>query len=488
MITAVIPFSTTESFAVNCRLFSGLPGIERILVVHSGAFRPSDAMLSGIEAGSYLSGPAWNRIIEEAGTDYILAVLDCSRIDLPPASLVRLVETAELTGAGLVFSDYHEIVKGQRKERPLIDYREGSIRDGFDFGKMVLIRTETAKSSLARHGAIPDGRHCGFYDLRLKIAADRLPYHAEEALYTAAGNGGMTDRETHFSYVDPSNREVQEEMERAATEHLRRIGAWLEPSFQPVPADDSAYPVEASVIIPVRNRARTIAEAVKSALGQKTEFPFNVIVVDNYSSDGTTAILDGLVKKNRRLVHLIPGRFDLGIGGCWNEAVFSEHCGRHAVQLDSDDLYSSDNSLSELVNAFPAGDCGMVIGSYLLVDGAMNEIPPGLIDHREWTDENGRNNALRVNGLGAPRAFRTCLLRERGFLNVSYGEDYEMGLRLSRRYRVGRIYENLYLCRRWEGNTDADLTTATKNRYDLFKDNIRTLEIAARREMNKGHG
>jgi hypothetical protein len=488
MITAVLPFSPHESFAANCRIFSGLPGIGRILVVHSGAYRPTGAVFSGIEAGSYLSGSAWNRIIQGAEADYILAVIDSSRIDLPPAGLERLIEIAGLTGAGMVYAEYHEIVKGQRREHPLIDCRAGSIRDGFDFGKIVLIRTSSARSALARYGEIPEAVHSGFYDLRLKISTDDLPFHAEEALYTADAGEAGPFREPHFAYVDPSNRDVQKEMEDAATAHLRRIGAWLDARFEAVPPDHAAYPVEASVVIPVRNRAKTIAEAVRSALDQKTKFAFNVIVVDNYSTDGTTAVLDTLAKKYPRLIHLIPGRFDLGIGGCWNEAVFSEQCGKYAVQLDSDDLYSSENSLARMVEAFRDNDCGMVIGSYLLVDRGMNEIPPGLIDHREWTDENGRNNALRINGLGAPRGFRTRLLRERGFLNVSYGEDYEMVLRLSRRYRIGRIYDNLYLCRRWEGNTDADLPPATKNRYDLFKDKIRTLEILARRKMNKAMG
>jgi glycosyltransferase involved in cell wall biosynthesis len=273
-------------------------------------------------------------------------------------------------------------------------------------------------------------------------------------------------------------------MEAAATAHLKRIGAWLAPVFRDVPPSNRPFPAEASVVIPVRNRTETVADAVKSALAQRTDFPFNVIVVDNHSTDGTTAILKDLAGRNHALKHIIPVRQDLSIGGCWNEAVFSEACGRYAVQLDSDDLYSSEDALQRLVVILRRENCAMVVGSYTIVDGNLREIPPGLIDHREWTDANGRNNALRINGLGAPRGFNTEILRQTGFPNVGYGEDYAVALRLSREYRVGRIYDSLYLCRRWEGNTDAALSVEQANRNDAYKDRLRTIEIRARRKMN----
>jgi glycosyltransferase involved in cell wall biosynthesis len=246
--------------------------------------------------------------------------------------------------------------------------------------------------------------------------------------------------------------------------------------------------VEASVITPVRNRKETIAEAVKSALSQQTDFSFNVLVVDNHSTDGTTAILSDLAKRFSNLKHIVPKRTDLGIGGCWNEALNSEACGRYAVQLDSDDLYSSPHTLQKMVDRLRQSRYAMVIGSYTLVNSGLEEISPGLIDHREWTDDNGHNNALRINGLGAPRAFDTALMRGIGFLNVSYGEDYAAALRICREYRIGRIYESLYLCRRWSGNSDAELSIEDANRNNAFKDKIRTDEILARQKIAKRRG
>jgi glycosyltransferase involved in cell wall biosynthesis len=289
-----------------------------------------------------------------------------------------------------------------------------------------------------------------------------------------------------FAYVDPHNEAVQKEMETVFTDYLKKIGAYLRPNFKEVEQTPASFPVEASVVIPVRNRKETIAEAVKSALLQETDFPFNVVVVDNQSADGTTVILSDLVRQYHRLKHIIPKRADLGIGGCWNEALRHKACGRYTVQLDSDDLYSSHRTLQKMVDMLRQGNYAMVIGSYTLVDSRLEEIPPGLIDHHEWTDENGHNNALRINGLGAPRAFHTGLMRKIGFLNVSYGEDYAAALRISREYRIGRIYVSLYLCRRWSGNTDATLSIEEANRNNAFKDKIRTIEILDRQKMNQG--
>jgi len=323
------------------------------------------------------------------------------------------------------------------------------------------------------------------YDLRLRISESRPIVRIPEPLYQALVTDARPSGQKQFDYVDPRNREYQIEMERLATEHLKRIGAYLEPQFDPVPVAREKFPVKASVVIPVRNRERTVLEAIRSAAGQKTDFDFNVIVVDNHSTDKTTEILRDV--HDPHLIHIIPQRHDLGIGGCWNEAIYSEHCGQYAVQLDSDDLYINDGVLARIVGELERGPHAMVVGSYTIVDFSLKEIPPGLIDHSEWTRENGRNNALRINGLGAPRAFDTAVLRRiGGFPNVSYGEDYAVALRMSRHFEIGRIYESVYLCRRWEGNTDSALPLETTNRYDAYKDWLRTVEIAARRSRNSG--
>jgi len=332
----------------------------------------------------------------------------------------------------------------------------------------------------------PGVKFAGLYDLRLKVSIDHPVYHLQKPLYTMIEEDKPSGGENIFAYVDPRNKAVQKEMETVFTDYLKKIGAYLPPNFKEVEQTPASFPVEASVVIPVRNREETIAEAVKSALLQETDFPFNVIVVDNHSTDGTTVILSDLVRQYHRLKHIIPKRADLGIGGCWNEALWHKACGCYAVQLDSDDLYSSHRTLQKMVDMLRQGNYAMVIGSYTLVDSRLEEIPPGLIDHREWTDENGHNNALRINGLGAPRAFNTGLMRNIEFLNVSYGEDYAAALRISREYRIGRIYESLYLCRRWSGNTDAALSIEEANRNNAFKDKIRTIEILDRQKMNQG--
>ena len=387
-------------------------------------------------------------------------------IDPTPGMFDRMAQVMRETGAGLVYSD--------AAGAPRIDYQLGSIRDNFDFGPVIALSTPKARQA----GIASDLKWGALYDVRLRLSANHAIIRIPEPLYSASVNDTRPTGEKQFDYVDPRNRDYQIEMEQIATEHLKRIGAWLEPHFAQVATADRTFPVKASVIIPVRNRERTIGDAVRSALSQRTDFAFNVIVVDNHSTDRTTEILRGI--GDTRVRHLIPARGDLGIGGCWNEAIQSPDCGQYAVQLDSDDLYIDDGTLRRIVGELEAGPYAMVVGSYTMVDFSLREIPPGLIDHREWSRENGRNNALRINGLGAPRAFNTSILRGIGFPNVSYGEDYAVALRISREYEIGRIYESLYLCRRWEGNSDSALPREVANRYDSYKDWLRTIELQAR--------
>jgi glycosyltransferase involved in cell wall biosynthesis len=399
----------------------------------------------------------------------------------------RILEVTESKKAGLVYSDFFDENKHGKTRHPLIDYKTGSVRDDFDFGAMMLFSVPAIRKALKKYGFIPNVQFAGLYDLRLKLSIDHSVYHLPEPLYSVTGTAKPSASEKIFEYVNPLNRTLQEEMETVFTDYLKKIGAYLPShSLREVGQTLEPFPMEASVVIPVRNRKETITEAVKSALSQETDFPFNIIVVDNHSKDGTTAILSDLSRRYAALRHIIPKRTDLGIGGCWNEALRHEACGRYGVQLDSDDLYSSHQTLQKIVDRLRQGPYAMVVGSYTLVNSRLEEIPPGLIDHREWTDENGHNNALRINGLGAPRAFDTSLIRKIGFRNVSYGEDYAAVLRICREYRIGRIYENLYLCRRWSGNTDAALSIEESNRNDAFKDRIRTAEILARKKINLG--
>ncbi len=472
------------------------PLVRGALLLCPGEACPCPPRCDALAVDSPTSGRMWNELLARVKTPYLLYFPDPGDVRPDPRGPGRLVETAESTGAGMVYADYGEIRGGVLQECRVNDCQPGSLRDDFDFGPMVLLSVSAARRSLKKHGPVPPYRWAGWCDLRLRLSAGHSLFHLPERLCVVeeengrAPEGGKRTDPDHFAYCDPGNRALQEELEKAATEHLKRIGAWLAPGFKPLPPSIQSFPCEASVVIPVRNRVRTVGDAVESALAQEADFPFNVMVVDNHSTDGTTDLLRGLARRHASLNHIIPRRRDLTIGGCWNEAVFSERCGRYSVQLDSDDLYRGREALRRLVDLMRRDGCAMAVGSYTLVDENLREIPPGLIDHREWTDENGRNNALRINGLGAPRAFATELLRRIGFPNVGYGEDYAVALRLSREYRIGRIYESLYLCRRWGGNTDAALSREQKNRHDAYKDRLRTIEIHARRRMNgvKGWG
>lgn len=443
-----------------------------------------------IKVDSIFSGAAVRALLETWKTDYLLLVLPGGAVELGARALERFLQVAEDSGAGWLYSDFRQRNGDEVSDHPLIDYQLGSIRDNFDFGSVVLLSRKVVDASLHHHGEIPESLSWGgLYDLRLKLSIDAGILRIPEPLYTRTIVDARATGEKLFDYVDPRKRDYQIEMEQLATAHLQRLGAWLEPDFDAVPESSEQFPVKASVIIPVRNRVKTITDAVRSALAQRTDFEFNVIVVDNHSTDGTTDTLRELAAENPKLIHLTPTRTDLGIGGCWNEAVYSERCGRFAVQLDSDDIYSGEQTLARVVAEFEAArsegkSYAMVIGSYTIVDFDLNELPPGLIDHREWTRDNGRNNALRINGLGAPRAFDVTVLRQIGLPNTSYGEDYAVALRLSRKFEVGRIYDSLYYARRWSGNSDSALPLPTANRYDIYKDRLRTLEILARQQFN----
>jgi len=483
-ITVVLPFDHQQHFARTLQQFTQSHAVEKIYVVHAGGFKDGGPKCEGIRSSAFGDGKTVGRILSNTVTDHLFVVSQPNAVELGQGALERLTSVATETGAGIVYSDYYSIRDGKKADHPVIDYQPGSVRDGFDFGPLFLLSCKPTRYAITKYGLPPDVRWAGWYDLRLKISIDAAIFHLQEFLYSKNELDRRSSGERQFDYVDPRNASVQKEMEDVFTQYLKNIDAYLHPQFETVPKPEDSFPVEASVIIPVRNRARTIADAVKSALQQRTDFPFNVIVVENHSTDETTNVVQQLSIQDKRVVRIVPDRLDLGIGGCWNEAILSTHCGRFAVQLDSDDLYAGNSTLQSVVDMFRSDDYGAVIGSYKLVNMDLKEIPPGLIDHREWTPDNGRNNALRINGLGAPRAFCTHIVRQIRFPNVSYGEDYAVGLAVARRYKIGRIYDPIYLCRRWEGNTDAALAIEQSNRNDVYKDRIRTIEILARQKLN----
>ena len=421
-------------------------------------------------------------IAAETNTDYALVYTKTTTLELGYLALERLLQIAQDTEAGMVYADHFQVKGDEQVKAPVIDYQKGSLRDDFDFGSVLFFNAKALKESVSR--MTESYLHAGLYDLRLKLSQLYALVHANEYLYSEVEEDNRKSGEKQFDYVDPRNRDRQFEMEKACTQHLKEIGGYLEPNFKDIDFNQGDFEVEASVIIPVRNRAATISAAIESVLKQQTSFKFNIIIIDNHSTDGTTEAIDAF-KADERVVHLVPERNDLGIGGCWNYGVNDARCGKFAVQLDSDDLYKDEHTLQTIVNAFYEQKCAMVIGSYMMTDFDLNELPPGVIDHKEWTPDNGRNNALRINGLGAPRAFYTPVLRAIGLPNTSYGEDYAMGLNISRQYQIGRIYDVLYLCRRWGGNSDAALSIEKVNANNLYKDRIRTWELEARIAANK---
>ena len=432
-----------------------------------------------IAVKDYTSTETFLQIAQYADSEYTLLYTKTSPLELGHRALERMTDfvTPEV---GMVYADFYEWKGGELKAHPVIDYQLGSVRDDFDFGSLLLFSSRYLKGGIhAMKEKDIRYQYAALYATRLFIAREGKIVHINEYLYTEVEEDLRKSGEKQFDYVNPRNREVQIEMEKAFTLYLKDIHAHLKPKFKNPDLKSGHFDVEASVIIPVKNRVRTIKDAIDSVLNQETNFPFNLLIVDNHSNDGTSEAIETYTS-NPKVIHILPERNDLGIGGCWDLAVNRPECGRFAVQLDSDDIYSGPDTLQRIVDAFYEQNCAMLVGSYRITDFNLNTLPPGLIDHREWTDDNGRNNALRINGLGAPRAFFTPILREIGVPNVSYGEDYALGLAFSRTYRIGRIYDELYLCRRWEGNSDAALSIERINRNNFYKDSLRTREILLR--------
>ncbi|MGB8319227.1 MAG: glycosyltransferase family 2 protein [Ignavibacteriaceae bacterium] len=477
MITAVIPYFESSSLKNTISNLKSNDLITEIFILTKNEIKAEIHGCKIIKTGNFFSSETLKKISEKLKTKYFLFLTENSTIEFSQFGLERFFNLAESTGAGILYSDYMEKSTAV-KLHPVTDYQPGSIRDDFQFGPLLFLETEAFKKHLSSNY-----NYSGLYDVRLNVSISYKILRIPEYLYNSIKPELKKTREKQFDYVDPQNSERQLEMESAASEHLKKIGAYLKPEFQKIDLKKDVFKNEASIIIPVKNRVNTIKDAVESALRQETNFAFNIIVVDNYSNDGTTDILKEYADTNEKIIHIIPARKDLAIGGCWNEAVNHTECGQFALQLDSDDLYLK-NTVQKIVDTFNKDKCAAVIGSYKLTDFNQNEIPPGIIDHKEWTEENGRNNALRINGFGAPRAFYTPLLRQTRIPNVSYGEDYALCLEISRKYKLARIFEPVYLCRRWEGNTDSSLSVEKENANNFYKDKIRTFEILARKKLN----
>lgn len=436
-----------------------------------------------IHIDSLTSTATIKKIAALATDKYSLIYTKESTLVLGMFALERMVKIANDTCAVMIYANHFQIAQGLKKQSPVITYQKGSLRDDFNFGSLLLYNSEAIKEAVATMES--NYLHAGIYDLRLKASQKGELVHINEYLYTEAEQDSRKSGEKIFDYVDPKNRAVQIEMEKACTAHLKAIGGYLEPKFKEIEFNKGNFEIEASVIIPVYNRIKTIEDAIKSVLIQKTSFKFNLIIVDNHSTDGTSHVIEKFAMADSRVIHVVPQRKDLGIGGCWNMGAHHANCGKFAIQLDSDDIYSDENTVQKIVDAFYAQNCAMVVGTYMMTNFDMEMIAPGIIDHKEWTPENGRNNALRINGLGAPRAFYTPVLREVKVPNTSYGEDYALGLNISREYQIGRLYDVLYHCRRWEENTDASLDIVKMNDHNTYKDRIRTWELMARIALNK---
>lgn len=430
-----------------------------------------------------LSTKELTNIANTATTEWLFLQTEAGEVEFLPQAEKRFIDIAEATGAAMVYSDYYQITEDGKNPITTIEYQRGSLRDDFNFGAVILLNTGILKK-ITTHTP-EDYEFAGLYDIRLKISETSSIFRIAEPLYLLTPVSATEAESRHFAYIDKKNRNVQIDMEKACTAHLKRIGALLTGNPKSVNLESESFDCEASIIIPVRNRQKTIADAIHSALGQQTNFKFNVLVVDNFSTDDTGNIIDRISHTYSNVIKITPDNDNLGIGGCWQLAINHSLCGKFAVQLDSDDIYQSPHTLQRIVDEFYRQRCAMLIGSYTITDFELNPIPPYLIDHAEWTEDNGRNNALRINGLGAPRAFFTPIIREIGFPNVSYGEDYAVGLRISREWKIGRIYDSVYLCRRWENNSDTGISLETLNRYNFYKDKIRTIELLRRIKQNR---
>ena len=482
LITCFLPVQKGMDIEATIQNLQSSGVVGKIVLVGETDLVPDDEMIGLINSGGFSSTKTIREFAKIVTTPFTVLYTKSLPLGLGQNALKRLMQTSENSGAGLVYSDYFEQKEGVLKPHPVIEYQDGSLRDDFDFGSLLLYRTEAFVEAVARMDE--EFELAGLYDLRLKVSQNHKLVHLPELLYTEMELDTRKSGEKMFDYVDPRNRFKQIEMEKACTAHLKVMGAWLAPKFKEIAFSAGQFEYEASVVIPVWNRSKTIGDAIKSVLSQEVGFKFNLIIVDNYSTDGTTELIQSYPDPDNRIVHVIPERKDLGIGGCWNEAVNHPKCGKFAIQLDSDDLYIDNTVVQQVVDSFYEQNCAMVVGSYRMVNFKLEDIPPGLIDHKEWTPDNGRNNALRINGLGAPRAFYTPVLRDIQVPNVSYGEDYALGLAISRHYQIGRIYNPLYLCRRWDENSDSSLDIVKMNAHNFYKDKIRTLEFWARQRVN----
>ena len=485
-ITCFIQYGSENQINKTIRHLQECPTVDRIFLLPTSPVPnlslPDKCYI--LPSSAPESVERYKQVALYANTPFTLICTQVQDLEFGYMALERMCDYLSAPQCSMVYADHYKTIKGERTPHPVIDYQLGSVRDDFDFGSLLMFRTDYLKRAINEIEAEKEYQHSALYALRLALSRYGELTHIREFLYTETEIDLRKSGEKQFDYVDPRNRQVQIEREEVFTRHLKKIGAYLKPGMMTVDLKEGEFSHEASIIIPVRNRARTINDAIRSVLEQETSFPFNLIIIDNHSTDGTSEIIEQY-KNDNRVIHLIPERTDLGIGGCWNLGINHPQCGRFAIQLDSDDLYSSPHTVQTIVDKFYKEQCAMVIGSYRMTDFTLQTLPPGVIDHKEWTDENGHNNALRINGLGAPRAFFTPLLRKIRVPNTSYGEDYALGLAFSRQYRIGRIYDVLYLCRRWEGNSDAALSIERINQNNNYKDSLRTLEIKLRQAMNK---
>jgi len=480
-----LPYSNSLQIKDTINELSQMAVVNKIYLLATGDNCSQISNCEVVLIDSLRSSATVKKIARLAQAPFTMIYLKDSALSLGLYALERMTRIAADNSAAMVYADHYQIISGEKKASPVITYQFGSLRDDFNFGSVLLFNTNMLKEVASEMDE--KYKYAGLYDLRLRASRRGELLHINEYLYTEIEHDNRKSGEKIFDYVDPKNRAVQIEMEEACTEYLKALGGYLKPDFTEIDFNKGEFRYEASVIIPVFNRIKTIKDAIASVLRQKTSFPFNLIIVDNHSTDGTYEAIEEF-SSDKRLIHIVPQRSDLGIGGCWNMGVNHPECGKFAVQLDSDDIYPGEETLQKVVDTFYREKCAMVVGTYMMTNFEMEMIPPGVIDHREWTLENGRNNALRINGLGAPRAFYTPILREVKLPNTSYGEDYALGLNISREYRIGRIYDVIYHCRRWEGNSDAALDVVKMNAHNTYKDRIRSWELKARILLNKKNG